>query len=461
MTEPTLQPSHRAKLEYEGARLAPLVIDRRWIYRRVDSVTFRDHANRVRSVKVDLCLPDALHTIDEDYGGARGDGFHYVPLTLVGKRSPTNFDFTSDDGSEVTLLPAKERIALATGVLMSVAAVAVGSERARDLRQEFRIVAGLDTQAAATAVDRVFAETGWPEVPSRRWLLFRAVAEALAENFLAVLPLVARGTRHRSISFSYNERRSRVYRHTTRSVFLRSTVAAARSLGWRPKRIWLLTPAVGQGGTYHLRVNAPDGLKFTAGALIPLAVDQRTRETRAEPPIAASRSHQEPHVYVRDLPLASSGVAWFDIRARGATVVRAAWLTALATALILGLGSLSVSTLTDPTNAAGTQAAATLLLIIPTIAAAYVARPSEHHMTTSIVFGVRFLTLVSGAASFGAACVLALSARGTLAQVAWDACAVIAILVSVALTLTTVQTLLEGQSARNWLGRKLAPPDTR
>jgi hypothetical protein len=223
--------------------------------------------------------------------------------------------------------------------------------------------------------------------------------------------------------------------------------------------VWVVTPSVGQGGTFHLTVHAPEGLKITDGALVTLASNPATKESIPQQQVPVSESGQEPHVFVRDLPLATAGFAWYDVRARGATVVRAAWFTALATAVILGVGSLSVSTLTDPDNAVGTQAAATLLLIVPTIAAAYVARPSEHRMTTSVVFGIRFLTLLSGAASFGAACVLALSARGNTAQVAWDSCALLAILVSLALTLTALHTLLEGERATSWLRAKWGHPD--
>lgn len=449
-----LQPSRQAALEYEGARLAPLVIDRRWIYRRVDVVTFHDDVHRTRSVTIDFKLPKDFAPVAKPRSSGN---VHYVPVTLVGKSSPTNFDFVDDAGTNVPLLPAKERAALAAGVLTAMASTVLAPQAALAIRRDLRAIAGLDQAKSLDTLECLLRDSG-PHAALGTSQVFRTVAQALAENYLAVLPLRADTADYRSVTFSYNERRERVFRRTTRSIFLRSRTAAKRSIGWLPKRVWLLTPSVGQGGTYHLRLRTPEGLKVPNGGLIPLAVDAHTGEAKPRAAIPARVDRAEPHVYVRDMPLASSGVAWFDVRARGRTVVRAAFMTALGTALLLGLGTLKVHDLVKPAHAGAVDAATALLLIVPSLAAAYVARSAEHLMVTSIVFGVRFLTLLSGFASFGAACVLAVGARGTVAQVAWDSFAALAILVLAALGRTVVSTQLAHQKAREWIAQKLGVP---
>jgi hypothetical protein len=171
----------------------------------------------------------------------------------------------------------------------------------------------------------------------------------------------------------------------------------ARGLAWRAKSVVIETPSVSHGGSYHLEIEAPDGLDLTNGTLRP----HRGGRPLVGREHSVKRTLQRMHLYVSGLPTGADGAALVNLRPSPSTIIRAAWLTAALTTALLCLVALRWRGLAD-----NLAALPSLLLVIPTGVAAYVARPREPLVTTSVLFGLRLLALSSGLWSFVGATVL-------------------------------------------------------
>src|SRR5206468_2463339 len=221
------------------------------------------------------------------------------------------------------------------------------------------------------------------------------------------------------IRFSYDERVRRRYRASrVIKLPLPLFVSLTRSVGWTAKQFWFETPAVGHGGTYHFEITAPTGLKITQAVLTPGTRDTTGKAhalPSAGPPRADARN--QPHVMYRNAPPGAFGMAHVKMRARGSTVIRAAWIATVGVALLLTLGYHYLHALLMATGHS-TAGAAALLLVIPG-ASLYIAGSSEHEMTTFVLFGVRVLVLLSGLSSFLAAGLLIVAKDEPSTHQAW------------------------------------------
>jgi hypothetical protein len=173
----------------------------------------------------------------------------------------------------------------------------------------------------------------------------------------------------------------------------------ARNVGWRAKPIVIPTPAVGHGTSFHLEVEAPEGLQISRARL-------RSGPPGQEGPSpddvtdAEEGPMQRTHLYVDGALQGHSGAGVIHLRPRAALIVRAATLNALVATMLIALTAALL------THLAGVlDPLAALLLFVPGGLSAYTARPRENPMTTSLVSGVRLLAIAVGAMSLAAACV--------------------------------------------------------
>jgi hypothetical protein len=100
---------------------------------------------------------------------------------------------------------------------------------------------------------------------------------------------------------------------------------------------------------------------------------------------------QRAHLHLSGVPQHLSGFGMVHLRPRASLIVRAGFTSALITTLLL-----LVTTLLHARLVGVVGSAATLLLFVPGGLSAYVAGGRENQLTTSMVFGVRLLTIATG-----------------------------------------------------------------
>lgn len=457
------------RLELEGARLTRLVVGWDWIDRRIESVTCLDDVEARREVSVAFTLPPDLPpaavlrpkpSAMTNAGDGHSPGishFYYVPLTLIGKEDLTRFDFTDDSGELLPLLTSREKGLMAGGLLARLARYALAEKALPEtIENELRLIA---TEPSTEAVARwktfkdQWSDDAYQTLhdgPSHEARLFRALLTTLTLNHLVIVPLQTELGIKRIVKFSYIERMNE--RPEARSAGFPKDVL--RSFGWRPKQFWIPTPAIGQGGSYHFELTAPPGLKVTTTRLIPMEkINNDWKRISVPPNQRRLRSERQPHVFVRGVPVGSVGMVHAKVRARGAAVVRAAWFLALGVAAILIIGHEYLSQLLQG-NLGATDSAVTVLLVGPTAVSVYITRSSEHEMTTSVLYGIRLLTLGSGITSFTAACLIALAEDTPTTHAAWLVCMCTAIAIAVALSYTAFETWRADDSLINRLRQR-------
>jgi hypothetical protein len=236
----------------------------------------------------------------------------------------------------------------------------------------------------------------------------------------------------------------------------------ARSLGWSEQRYWITAPSIGRGGTYHLIVEVPLGLKVTMQALLPFA-REGLWSLRRLPTISVAGTMHKARLYVRDYPEGAVGVASIGVRARLSTTIRAATIMAVASTTVLGAGLTAIHDAKKGDLNVG--AAATLVLLVPTLAAGYIARGGEEHrLTTAVLWGVRVVAMLVGATTFVAAASLAVTPSHHTNFVVWRACCALAVVLTLVLIGAAIGTkrTAEGRSPREVEGyRADNPPQPR
>jgi hypothetical protein len=108
-----------------------------------------------------------------------------------------------------------------------------------------------------------------------------------------------------------------------------------RAVAWKAKAVGIRTPALPQGQSYHLEVEAPEGLKLTRGRLKPQGDGRDTARVRA-----VTRNVQRLHLYASQVPPRTGGGALVNLRPTPSTMVRAASITAFLTTGFLTLVAL-------------------------------------------------------------------------------------------------------------------------
>jgi hypothetical protein len=114
--------------------------------------------------------------------------------------------------------------------------------------------------------------------------------------------------------------------------------------------------------------------------------------------------------------------------------LRAVWLTSVALAAILLMGRWLIGRL-EEAMAQRADAAVALLLVAPSLLAAYLIRPGEHAIASRLLRPIRYAIAVAGSLSYVGAASLVLGWRGTPERVVWTVIAAIAALIAIGITI--------------------------
>jgi hypothetical protein len=192
------------------------------------------------------------------------------------------------------------------------------------------------------------------------------------------------------------------------------TQKVLQGLGWRAHPIELAVPAVAEGASYHLEVQAPEGVQIRRASLE--AFHEGTSIRRYT--LRGARSLQRAHLYLGGLTASSVGHAVISLKPRTTTMVRALALLSLASFVALGLVRWKFGPIVDNTYGSS-ENVVPLLLLLPSFLAASIARSGESSMTTSMVFGLRVLANLVAVWPLAGAALLAVGRAWPPASTIW------------------------------------------
>lgn len=187
----------------------------------------------------------------------------------------------------------------------------------------------------------------------------------------------------------------------------------ARWLGLEAHQVVVLTPAIAHAYGFHLEIDAPEGLMISAAALrerpayLPVR-DHPAAEGDGRQDIVRF-SVQRAHLYLCGVPQGASGIATVRMRPRSTTIVRAASLAAMFCAFLLAIVAWR-----EPHIVSNQGSVVALLVLVPSALSAYVARPREPEVTSSMIFGPRILALLPALLCVGAAAIVTFARSRTV-----------------------------------------------
>jgi hypothetical protein len=405
----------------------------RWIHRRAESMELEDANIGCRALQVSFTVPDDVPSFELD-----GRKWCCLPVSLLRKHKVDLFCLKDETGRELPLLARRTRGEVAAAGLVRAASglinAALGSSLSADLEEDIRSAARARPAEAISVMRRM---EGAPPVSdpvsaaSRALLMgyeaFRLLMWSLALNSLVLVRIPYTPGHYQTLSARYDEPLNEM---SPGSGFRRMVRAVFRTTGLTPKKLWFPARALASPSSNHYLITAPDGLQISAATL---AVEELTpigTQPAGAPASAAHLSVQERigvsdtweerdretgslsriHMYDRELPQHAVALVRINLRPRAGGTLRAIWFTAALAVILLASTDAALGTLRSATDlSTAAQSASALLLLIPTLLAAYVARPGEHTLTSELLFGTRLLGLAAGATTFAAGAYLVLT----------------------------------------------------
>lgn len=372
-----------------GASLAPLILSpSRWIYRRVETVSFIDDAWVRRHVSVDFEL--RLRDVEPRPYRKQPRPVYLAPLALLAKRPLRHFDVRDEAGAALPVLTSDQNTLVAAGMLVSQAQAFLrrryGRRLEREIAADLREIAGADGEGHDALKAKLFRREGAARI--NRELLgrnprLRALVGALAENFILLVPIA--DLHRRVIKYAYDE--------PLPTSQLPLALRVTEAFGWRAAGISWSAPSVGLARSYHLEIEAPQDLEIVSAALVTTDARDHAKVELTGP------SGRRAHLLIGGLSQDAIGTGSVRLRARRAGLLRAAVVLAVLTAALLTLGALRIHELLSEDPASPVA----LLALVPALLAAYLGRPGEHELASSLLVGVRCLILLIGVLAIAAA----------------------------------------------------------
>lgn len=365
-----------------------------WIIRTVERVKFVDHNTVRRHVIRHFRLPrypEARPAIAEVAGLTTPSGRCILPVFTLKKGVFITCDLRDASGRKIALRPIEERWGLAYQAMFSVLSRA-NPLAAKDQELQ-RLVWDVVSTTHRHAEDAFRALLAYDnalmrELPEVSAVLtsedFRKLAKYLAWNYLVFADVDLASDQDHMISYMVDERfadRLTDFREVGMLVANEAVKKKQRrarfrkQLGLMPHTYFHPWPISGAGSS-HLEISAPDG------------VDLGKRELRLPNRKYSLRHPGTSSRYARFLAPRSvgegEGYARLEVHP-GSGVMRTAgpMIGALFTFLLIIVAAFDVKP----------SLAATLLLILPSLASLVAARPGEHPYVSRVVRGVRYLTL--------------------------------------------------------------------
>lgn len=400
-----------------GEKVLDLLADpARWIHRRVERVEFADDRFARHRVSVDFSLPPEAERV-ADIGG---QPVFLAPLFLLPKDHPkpeaepgrsvlavySNLDLADGTGAAVPLVSRRTGSKIAGAILVARALQILGPEIG-DLRNRITGIAVSDSLAVGTPSLHYVMEERCDPNDDRTFLrldpTFSELAYAFASHWLVVYPILNPHPLERTIiKLAYNK----LNQPTQGSL----GTEILKGLGWKSTIHGTRLTQIGGAASYHLEIKLPPELEATEVGIYgrPYKLGWGGTSTisamrRPEPHGYFIRQPEiipEAHIYLTGGPERRIGGAWAKLRARRSGFLIGAFVATGVISLTLFLYAAYARDIELATSIGGSSAAITALLLIPTLVAAYIARPGEHATTSRMLRLLRFLLVADGGLTF-------------------------------------------------------------
>jgi hypothetical protein len=399
----------------------------RWIHRRVERIYFKDHATAHHQVSVDFTLPAGMPAI----GKFEGKDIYVAPLFLLQKNSseplragkltrprfflfgerpldptkrliPTpacsNLDFTSQDGHRLPVVTHEQSSLLGMTMLLEAAGQVLGKQPTGRLRKEIAAI-------PQRSIQDLIAPVPGTKISILEWLLDIPVDKDDARNKLRedkTFPeLVYTLASHIIVAclFTGGPLQRSIYKLSFEShVTANKNGALWRSLGWRSQQFYVPLSEIGASSSYHVEIEVPSELLINSVNLVGKRYrwfgELRNRERHADYLIQQVGSASEGKIYIpKPINGRRVGLAWVKLRARRTGFLTGALLASIITTAMLALAALKAP---DVLRGGKSEAGAAALLLIPTLLAAYIARPGEHAIVSKMLRWARFALVADG-----------------------------------------------------------------
>ncbi len=218
---------------------------------------------------------------------------------------------------------------------------------------------------------------------------------------VAMIPLIGRECRQGIVKLSFDEE------VTTVTSAAQRWQRARAMIGWSGYELWAETPFVG-AASYHFEFEAPEGLEIYDSGLVrvdgpPPTNDESRSETMLD---RVSGYSSRLHLYEPSASEALKSFAWVRLRARRQEFVGGAAIAGVVVMAAMWGAHFAAG------DAALTPAAVpTLLLLVPSLIAAYAVRSGTHRLTARMLSPARWIVALSATIPFFAAAALALAQR--------------------------------------------------
>jgi hypothetical protein len=422
--------------------------DAPWLRRRVETVRFLDIDTVVRRTTLDVGVADV------EQATASCPVFPdrpLVPLAMIKKDLLVDFDLRDRQGSALAVAPRDIDTFFAWSALSANADRVLGSSLqtasdtvSKHLRNLAFSFPHPDDEFSDSVLSSWEVPPSWPNNDRQVWSAlesderFVRLLREFTFNFILMTQLET-GSAIQLVKFSYQQ-------HLPYSELL-----LPERLGLRATELAIVAPSVGWARSYHMQIEAPQDMVLTDVVLVRVERDPAVQPTSAES-YEARLSAESAQVYTTSTMKPAEHVVGVTMRVPIVGYLRAIWLTALATAAVLGIGYWQM----DRVEAAVQQradAAVALLLVAPSLLAAYLVRPGEHAIASRLLRPTRYAIAATGGLSYAAASLLVLGWSGNDLRLAWCVIAACSVLIALAITVVVALTRRDLRSAGDAMTR--------
>lgn len=379
-----------------------------WVARRVETVRIPDNEGlqeRERTVSIDVDVKELKSRL-----GAQGfmTTSAVVPLGLVPKGLMLDFDIRLDSGNTTSLLTRREDARVAALVVLAAVRRSGNAQRLsselvdaiESLAIQFPVLSEEATgseeeRSPLSASGGVRPPAGLSTKCRLDWEaiqedpVVRRLMKQLSEHYLPLARLQLSSSR---LVVKYRRLENDV--DPTMRFLSRRRGPDKRWAFYQKRPYWpvvIRAGHIGRATSEHLRVVAPEGTNFAFAMLVPAPDGDRPTSLEYTSRISPERA-----------AMYTSGVEAGDyyfvaalIPSLGGFVRPSLWLTGIV-AFVLGFGAVSEQLWSFLESVRGyTDAAVTLLLVVPTLFVAYILREGEHHVRRQLLMPARNLSLAT------------------------------------------------------------------
>jgi len=382
----------------------------RWIHRRVERIHFTDHQSVRRQISVDFTLPAGTPPVSD----FNGHDIYTAPLFLLRKDHPRPFtdgddilptslysdvDLADASGQGRPLLTRRQNNRLAVVMLTLAASQATGSDPLPgDVEDDISDIVQLDLAGRHSALRKLLASSTSCSVRKalRESPSFVELVHTLATHTPVTCAFLDEAPSRSIVKLAYNELIDE--RASARSGRVR------RSLGWKSELLFVRINEVGAAASYHVEVAVPDDLELNASGLIGTSYElggkdprQLTQQQRDYSILQVGHATVGT-IYIADPPVSRSiGTTWVKLRAKRSGFLIGALGASAAITMVLSAMAYYANEVAQTDKSDGVVAA---LLLLPALVAAYIARPSDHAITSDMLIRARLALVINAALPF-------------------------------------------------------------